>query len=39
MKGSERSKDFDWRYDLEEEEFVYRIISMAGAVHLWDGPN
>jgi len=39
MDGSERSKDFDWRYDLEEEEFVYRIISMAGAVHLWDGTN
>jgi hypothetical protein len=37
MKRSERCKDFDWRYGLEEEEFVYRIISMAGAIHLWDG--
>src|SRR5437870_4878344 len=39
MDKSEREKDFDWRYDLEEEEFVCRIISMAQAVHLWDGPK
>jgi hypothetical protein len=37
MKGSDDCKDFDWRYDLEEEDFVHGIISMAGAVHLWDG--
>jgi hypothetical protein len=30
-------KSFKWRYDLEEERFICRIISMAQAVHLWDG--
>jgi hypothetical protein len=30
-------KDFDWRYDLEQDEFICRIVSMAQAVHLWDG--
>ena len=39
MKRTECSKDLDWRYNLEEEEFVYKIISMAGAVHLWDGTD
>jgi hypothetical protein len=37
MQELERSKDFDWRYDLEEEAFVCQIIEMGGAVHLWDG--
>ncbi len=39
MDKSGRDKDFNWRYDLEEEEFVCGIISMAQAVHLWDGPK
>lgn len=39
MSESARSKDIEWRYDLEEEKFVCGIISMAGAVHLWDGPT
>jgi hypothetical protein len=30
---------FDWRYDLEEDRFICRIISMAQAIHLWDGPK
>jgi hypothetical protein len=34
-----QDKDFAWRYDLEEEAFVCAIISMAQAVHLWDGPD
>lgn len=25
-----------WRYDLEENDFVWRIVEMAHAVHLWD---
>jgi hypothetical protein len=32
-----RNNDFAWRYDLEEEEFVYKIISMSQPIHLWDG--
>jgi hypothetical protein len=36
MKESDGRK-FYWRYDLEEEDFGHGIISMAGAVHLWDG--
>ncbi len=31
------NNDFTWRYDLEEEEFVYKIISMSQPIHLWDG--
>ena len=36
MDDLRQDKSFKWRYDLEEERFVYRIISMAQAVHLWD---
>jgi hypothetical protein len=39
MQGLGRNNEFAWRYDLEEEDFVYKIISMAQPVHLWDGPN
>jgi hypothetical protein len=38
MDGSKRDKDFEWRYDLEEDEFVCDIVSMGQAVELWDGP-
>jgi hypothetical protein len=34
-----RNNEPVWRYDLEEEEFVYKIISMAQPVHLWDGTS
>jgi hypothetical protein len=37
MQESVRNNDFAWRYDLEEEEFVYKIISMSQPIHLWDG--
>jgi hypothetical protein len=36
MREPELSKDFVWRYDLEEEEFVRFIFSMAQPIHLWD---
>jgi hypothetical protein len=39
MPDLEPNNEFVWRYDLEEEEFVYKIISMAQPVHLWDGTN
>ena len=39
MQGLGRNNEFAWRYDLEEEDFVYKIILMAQPVHLWDGPN
>jgi hypothetical protein len=37
MQELGRINDFAWRYDLEEEEFVYKIISMSQPIHLWDG--
>jgi hypothetical protein len=36
MRELGRNNDFVWRYDLEEEEFVYKIISMSQPIHLWD---
>ena len=39
MRDMKRNNEFVWRYDLENEEFVYKIISMAQPVHLWDGMN
>jgi hypothetical protein len=36
MRELGRNNDFGWRYDLEEEEFVYKIISMSQPIHLWD---
>jgi len=38
MTDEERSSDDRplWRYDLEANDFVCRIIAMAQAVHLWD---
>lgn len=37
MQELGRNNDFAWRYDLEEEEFVSKIISMSQPIHLWDG--
>lgn len=37
MQESVQANDFAWRYDLEGEKFVCKIISMSQPIHLWDG--
>src|SRR5687767_3057835 len=35
----QKKRQPEWRYDLEENDFVFKVFQAAQPIHLWDGPE